>query len=35
MNNLFDDAFDLYQDMLADGVAKECARSGSPPKHRD
>ena len=30
MNNLFDDAFDLYQDMLADGVAKECARSVLP-----
>ena len=30
MNNLFDDAFDLYQDMLSDGVAKECARSVLP-----
>ena len=30
INNLFDDCFDLYQDMLSDGVAKECARSVLP-----
>ena len=30
INNVFDDAFDLYQDMLAAGVAKECARSVLP-----
>ena len=30
INDLFDDSFDLYQDMLAAGVAKECARSVLP-----
>lgn len=30
INNLFDDSFDLYNDMLAHGVAKECARSVLP-----
>lgn len=30
INNLFDDCFDLYQDMLSHGVAKECARSVLP-----
>ena len=30
INNLFDESFDLYQDMLAHGVAKECARSVLP-----
>jgi thymidylate synthase (FAD) len=30
MNDLFDESFDLYQDMLAAGVAKECARSVLP-----
>ena len=30
INDLFDDSFDLYQDMLSAGVAKECARSVLP-----
>ena len=30
IDNHFDDAFNLYQDMLAAGVAKECARSVLP-----
>ena len=30
IDNLFDDSFDLYNDMLAHGVAKECARSVLP-----
>lgn len=30
INNLFDDSFDLYHDMLSHGVAKECARSVLP-----
>ena len=30
INDLFDECFDLYQDMLSAGVAKECARSVLP-----
>ena len=30
INQHFDAAFELYEDMLADGVAKECARSVLP-----
>jgi thymidylate synthase (FAD) len=30
IDNLFDDSFDLYNDMLSHGVAKECARSVLP-----
>lgn len=30
INNIFDDCFDLYHDMLSHGVAKECARSVLP-----
>ncbi len=30
IDNLFDDCFNLYQDMLAHGVAKECARAVLP-----
>ena len=30
IDNHFDDAFNLYQDMLAAGVAKECARAVLP-----
>ena len=30
INSVFDECFNLYQDMLADGVAKECARSVLP-----
>ena len=30
INGVFDECFNLYQDMLADGIAKECARSVLP-----
>ena len=30
INDLYDESFDLYQDMLSAGVAKECARSVLP-----
>ena len=30
IDNLYDDSFDLYNDMIAHGVAKECARSVLP-----
>lgn len=30
IDNLYDDAFNLYQEMLAHGVAKECARAILP-----